>query len=264
MSKKYSGRIHDPNHELSDYDLYFNDTLLSGTGIYTAEEIAEIFGSSTVRSDPIVVDNAAPMYPLTLLTENAEEITVTAWNKNMMTPYMSEIAAYPAAQQANVTATVNPDGSITINGTPTAQADFYLQTNPEGLTDLFDGVSITISGCPAGGGASTYRFSICQTSTSYGDENGNGYTVTGRANSRFRIRIASGYTCNNLTFYPMVRFASFTDGTYVKPEKQEYTFKPDPNEDPVNVMDYAPVKLYDGENVIKSSSGDLGLEYVQK
>lgn len=28
MSKKYSGRIHDPNHVMAEYDLYFNDTLI--------------------------------------------------------------------------------------------------------------------------------------------------------------------------------------------------------------------------------------------
>lgn len=28
MSKKYSGRIYDPNHAMAEYDLYFNDTLI--------------------------------------------------------------------------------------------------------------------------------------------------------------------------------------------------------------------------------------------
>ena len=36
MSKKYSGRIHDPNHTLSEYDIYFNDDLITtGGSLYT-------------------------------------------------------------------------------------------------------------------------------------------------------------------------------------------------------------------------------------
>lgn len=265
MSKIYSGRIHDPNHSVHEYDLYFNDDLISGNGyFYTMQELADVLGSSQTLSDPAVVDNALPLYPVQMLTELADEITIKHWNKNMMPKYMSEVAAYPEAQQANVTATVNDDGSITINGTPTAQTDFYLQANHDGLTDIFDGVSITISGCPAGGGASTYRMQVCQTSTSYGNDDGSGYTVTGRTNTRFRIRIAANYTCNNLTFYPMVRLASFVDATYVKPEYEEFTFKPIETTAPVDIMDYAPIQLYDGENVISSSSGDVALEYIQK
>lgn len=265
MSKKYSGRIHDPNHELSDYDLYFNDTLLSGTGIYTSEELADIFGSSTATANPIVVDNAAPMYPVKMETVRADEITINVWNKNMMTEYMP-LEAYPTSQAQNITAVANSDGSITINGTPTAQTDFYLQSK-DMLTDIYDGLSIIISGCPSGGGASTYRFQIVQTlgsSTNYANDDGSGATVTGRSSTRFRIRIASGYTCSNLTFYPMVRLASFSDDTYVTPEKQEYTFNLAADSDPVNVLDYAPVRLYEGENVIKSSSGNIEIEYIQK
>ena len=261
MSKQYSGRIHDPNHELSDYDLYFNDTLLSGTGIYTAEEIAQIFGSSTqTGASPQIFDNAAPMYPVQLMTEYGDPIIFTVYNKNMLPPI--ELVKSPA--DSGITAVVNDDGTITLNGSHTAQTDIYLQTNPAGVTNIFDGVSVTISGCPAGGGASTYRMQICATNTSYGNDDGSGYTVTGRANTRLRIRVSPNVTCTDLVFSPMIRFASFADATFVKAEKQEYTFSPASDQDPVNVMDYAPVKLYEGENVLMSDSGDIFIEYIPK
>lgn len=41
MSAKYSGRIHDPNHVLQDYNIYFNDDLVS-SGYNAADEVIKL------------------------------------------------------------------------------------------------------------------------------------------------------------------------------------------------------------------------------
>lgn len=109
-----------------------------------------------------------------------------------------------------ITYTPNEDGSITANGTATAASYCYCGT-PMDLT----GKTVTVNGCPEGGSGTTYRVNIVSGTTSYGNDEGNGYTVAGRTNSRARIFIANGYTADNLTFYPMIRDASIQDDTYV-------------------------------------------------
>ncbi len=101
-----------------------------------------------------------------------------------------------------VTFTVNEDGSVTVNGTATSNAFFAL--NPIAL----DGKYI-MSGCPSNAG--NYWM--------YGQENsvvdtGNGITFEYSGSFTPVIRINGGITVSNLTFYPMIRLASITDGTF--------------------------------------------------
>lgn len=255
MSKKYSGRIHDPNHTLSDYDIYFNDDLVSGTGVYTVEEIADIFGSGTDTGNPSVIEDAAPMNPVKLETVKASSVTVRHTNKNVLDFNWGDSKTING-----VTFTVNSDGSITANGTASTTATFAFNV------DFVCNMNYQISGCPAGGGSSAYGFWVRSTENNYYNDYGSGRQVPqGKTLNRVAIVVISGQTVNNMTFYPMMYPDGITDTTYEQHKGNTYIINPSASDpDPFSIMDYADIELYEGINVIESSSGTVSLEYIKK
>lgn len=136
-----------------------------------------------------------------------------------------------------ITWTVNPDGSITATGaTSDSVATYYvtganLNVSPPILT-LDTTKRYTLSGCPSGGGSSSYRIRARFTaegltpSSSTGtlfDDTGSGYTTTAAYKYAYiYIWIAANYTCpsGGITFYPMLevgdvahQYVSTHDGT---------------------------------------------------
>jgi hypothetical protein len=136
---------------------------------------------------------------------------------------------YPSSTKNGITFTVNADGSITANGTATANAAFqlvnksnYSSASWESLKNIISGKTIILSGCPSGGSASKYSLrkwgqSSSGTYADYGD--GVEFTPTESSLTDYywdiEIVIYSGQTVNNLTFKPMIRLASIQDNTYV-------------------------------------------------
>jgi hypothetical protein len=112
--------------------------------------------------------------------------------------------------QLGVTYTVNADGSVTANGTPTeGNAAFTI-----GTVDLKAGKSYILSGCPAGGGDNKYAVYLQNLSRfDYGE----GVTYTPQSNTTVTVRcvVYQGQTATNLTFNPMLRYAEIIDDTYV-------------------------------------------------
>lgn len=107
-----------------------------------------------------------------------------------------------------VTFTVNEDGSVTCNGTADGTASITLGTWTNG--------GYILSGSPQDGSWNTYMlqiYSISTLSAKYIDV-GFGVNILESENYQVRIRIANGYTCDSLTFYPMIRLASIEDDTY--------------------------------------------------
>lgn len=100
-----------------------------------------------------------------------------------------------------ITYTVNGDGSITANGTATGTSVCNVwgsnnsQTLPAG--------TYALSGCPTGGGSSTYM--LCSNDTTHKDT-GDGVTFTLADDTAisFKIRINSGVTVSNLKFWPQL------------------------------------------------------------
>lgn len=109
-----------------------------------------------------------------------------------------------------ITFTVNDDGSITATGTATANADFDI--NDDALSEIPAGKSVILSGCPAGGGTSTYEVIAYQKDAA---DAGAGATFTTTASNLIYIRVFTGTTVDHLTFYPMLRDAVIVDDTYV-------------------------------------------------
>ena len=115
-----------------------------------------------------------------------------------------------------LTFTVNNDGSVTVNGT--ANAEMYYKFGAM----LYEHIVGTVfSGC-TGGSGNTFQINVSYYNSSH--EWINGFNVTDGsvkfiedANAVYVsvfANIISGYTANNITFYPMVRLASETDDTY--------------------------------------------------
>lgn len=106
-----------------------------------------------------------------------------------------------------ITFTVNDDGSVTANGTATAQAIFWV-TGSNNNRYTFD-KDVIISGCPSGGSGSTYALG----GNNVGIVTDEAMITAGNAISVACV-IYSGVTVSNLTFKPMLRLASDPDDTY--------------------------------------------------
>ena len=119
-------------------------------------------------------------------------------------------------ESSGITYTVNSDGTITANGTATADSGFVIwDKNTFGGKMITKELSCVLSGCPSGGGTSTYMI----TSNGFGGWGTSGSdsvnTILETYNqTNILILIKSGVTVNNLIFKPMIRLASDSDATF--------------------------------------------------
>lgn len=110
-----------------------------------------------------------------------------------------------------VTFTVNSDGSVTANGTATANAVFELEYDATMFT-LPVG-NYFLSGCPSGGSTKSYFMAAANgAGISYDKfqrDFGNGVSVPSKGEKwKITIRIISGYTADNLVFKPQIELGS--------------------------------------------------------
>lgn len=108
-----------------------------------------------------------------------------------------------ASQTINgITWTINADGTVTANGTATANSFLYLiDVN----ANIAFGEETVISGCPAGGSASTYEIQVAmQGGTTYHDYGNGEYIPFDYVYRYFVCCVRNGYTANNLIFRPMI------------------------------------------------------------
>ena len=107
-----------------------------------------------------------------------------------------------------VTFTVNNDKSITCNGTASGNAFFK-------IGDIQLDENCIMSGCPEGGANNSYVMRLYNNGSVFKTDSGDGVLINSEVQNGYaEIRIAAGYTCNNLTFYPMIRPASIEDTSY--------------------------------------------------
>lgn len=116
-----------------------------------------------------------------------------------------------------VTFTVNTDGSITANGTATANINTYV-----GDFVLEKG-DYVLNGIPSGNSFSTYFMSISNV-TAYDTGSGATFNVSDRLEGRVGLGVTSGVTINNVTIYPMIRPLGTSD-TY-EPYKKSRKYLP--------------------------------------
>lgn len=108
--------------------------------------------------------------------------------------------SYPNRTLNGITITNNGDGSYTLNGTATAQANFDF------LKMTSDGKKYKIFGCPSGGSTTTYmlRINNYPDTQNLANDVGDGIEIVNSIGLGVFIRIEKDFTCNNLVFKPMI------------------------------------------------------------
>ncbi len=117
-----------------------------------------------------------------------------------------------------VTFTVNADGSVTANGTATAQATFSY-SNTVFATALTG--NYLFNGNPSGASSTTYRMRIRKTEGgtvgSWGYYNGTSdveVALSSASQVEVQIIVMNGQTVNNIVFKPMLRLATESDASF--------------------------------------------------
>ena len=113
--------------------------------------------------------------------------------------------ATSSANRNGLVITSQQDGSITVNGTATADTWYVINQNIEKRLPM--NTPMALSGCPAGGSTKTYYIGLYLSGKWFSDS-GNGNTdvkfTTREVASRVEVTIIKGTVCNNLTFYPKI------------------------------------------------------------
>ena len=158
-------------------------------------------------------------------------IPVTVSGKNLL----NHIVTNRVIDQT-LTVVINNDRSITVNGASSSTQSINI------IQDFIpqSGYTYILSGCPSGGSYSSYTMDMLNNSGIIRADSGNGtsFNADDRIGTlRIRIRIAANFTCNNLTFYPMIRLANAGNSAY-EPYTESAT---------INIFLDEPV--YEGESV---------------
>lgn len=148
--------------------------------------------------------------------------------------YGKNLIPYPYTETTKtvngVTFTDNGDGGITVNGTATANAIYFVRTNTNFTVEK--GI-YTLSGCPTGGNKSSYSLGIdvyndktwLKNFFDYGEGVFVDLTSSVFTGLPVYIRVVTGTTVNNLVFKPMLELGNAA--TDYEPYKAPVTYTPD-------------------------------------
>lgn len=138
------------------------------------------------------------------------EVTVTRTGKNLLD--LSSLT--PKKRENGITFTVNGDYSVTANGTASSQCQIHWRI-PQATAQTYGGYTYSVcDSLPSG--VDAFLELAGSPYTNYGT---NGSTVNASiantmADVNLIIRISSGTTLTNYTFYPMLRLSTEADSTY--------------------------------------------------
>ena len=209
----YLGRTYS-NYQLYLYNshpVYFND----GTGI---KEYRNLPISSAIKysSGNIIHLTADEQYPLSTLKVGIEPQQDLHGYDNPW-PAGSGKNLFPVndsySEPGGRTFVVNPDGSITANGTASSTVNLDLNA-----ITLKAG-SYIINGCPDGT-TTSYMIQVTNANMTAelalirSDNPSYTLTISEETTIHLRFRIIGGVTISNATIYPMIRLASISDSTY--------------------------------------------------
>lgn len=139
-------------------------------------------------------DNVRPI-------KGRDSVTAERCGENLVKfPYSTS-----AANRNGLVIESQQDGSITVNGTATADTWYAINNGIEKRLPM--NTPMTLSGCPAGGSTKSYYIGLYLGGKWFADT-GNGNTnikfITREIVSRVEVSIIKGTVCNNLTFYPKI------------------------------------------------------------
>lgn len=178
----------------------------------------------TVFDHVIRIEDASPLehemsVSLTLLDNTLElsDFVLYRHRKNLLRfPYSSLPAGTGSIEINGVTFTALNGGRVRVNGTATADAQFFLRSGSASEKQVLQPGTYYMSGCPAGGSTSTYfmgGFSEVDT--------GKGFkrVLDKQTSDWFYIKIMAGTTVKNLVFAPQIELGDVktTFYPYVEP-----------------------------------------------
>lgn len=188
-----------------------NPTVAGGIAYDKAQlfDLTKMFGAG---NEPATAAQFRAMFPDDYYPYNAGElksIAPTSVEASGVERFqMLDKSKYPATTTINgVTFTNNGDGTITANGTATANA-IFAPIGSKNPMSIVSGHKFLFISCPYGGNLSTYWSDLKKVpeDESFYDT-GNGVvaaTTSTTTGLRFNIRVISGYTANNLVFKPQL------------------------------------------------------------
>lgn len=188
-----------------DQDEYLKD-IYNALPTETAEgENINIKGTANIKFKEFVVGGNSKQ-------EIREGYNLLKYNDDLVNQYVIN----------GITFTINDDGSITANGTATANATLNFVGGPGNYTINLEAGDYTLSGCE-GGSSSTYYMEIYDGSSYRACQNGKiTFNITSTS-IRVYISVKNGVTVNNVKFYPMLAV-----GTEEK-EYEPYGASPSPD-----------------------------------
>lgn len=182
----------------------------------TAQTSAKAYYEGTQRlaqtvSGNVGIDDSTATLSTTYSSHKIENKTRT----NLLNPTLETMT------RDGLTCTANGDGTYTFNGAPIARRGFFLLPLGQGY-DMKSGVTYRLSGCPNGGGSTTYELiAEAELGTTYikqyAHEYGNGVSFTvpqADIDAGYKLRLTMSVRCKvtNLTFKPML--TTGLDATY--------------------------------------------------
>lgn len=180
-------------------------------------ELQETVASNTVKIDTIIekaelnIKNSAKGKNLHLTdSANSKVVEFGLYGKAEQKQYSGKNLLNNTAttQTINgVTFTVNADGSVTVNGTASEAINFSIGK----MIPIPNTAYILSSVVPYYTDLMLYVDNVDGSSEWLAPRT---FTPTTNTEIRCRIYVKKGKTVNNITFYPMIRLASITDGTY--------------------------------------------------
>ena len=158
----------------------------------TTPESAVLYGKSVQNGTP------TPENPIPVQVVGGRNLVNTAWKTWTDNQFVNN----------GITYTRNADGTITANGTATANSFCFLDNaDIHTMVSKIIGKTVHLSGCPAGGSGQTWGIVVPNWGgTQVQGDYGSGLTITPTSydNAQFYLRIANGNTVENLTFRPML------------------------------------------------------------
>lgn len=183
--------------------------------IFTASELPSI--SFTVVAKGAVLSETSTVSDVTSLVGKINEL-----ERNVLLYDCKNLLKNDAVSQTidGITFTVNADGTITLNGTSTANTAIAVQSNVENLQKNKEYI---LSGTPDGGGMGTCFMDLTQYKADGGlisdifdiGEGVKFVLADNCARVSVVIWVGEGQTFNNVVFKPIIRKADIEDDTYI-------------------------------------------------